>query len=111
MEIPGISFFVRGVDPTGIADVTLMGINIPIRIGEVMVMPGDVVLGRREGIMFIPPHLAQEVVESSERIRLRDAFGHEMLRQGRFTPGQIDRRWTPDIEKAFEEWKKKEGIE
>ncbi len=111
MAIPGISFFIRGVDPTGIGGVTLMGINIPIRIGEATVMPGDVVLGRREGVVFIPPHLAKEVVESSEETRLRDAFGHEMLRQGRFTPGEIDRKWTPDIMKAFEEWKKEKGRE
>ena len=110
MAIPGISFFIRGVDPTAIADVTLMGINIPIRIGEVTVMPGDVVLGRREGIMFIPPHLVEEVVTSSENIRLRDGFGHQMLREGKYTPGQIDGKWTPEIQKDFEDWKKKQGV-
>ena len=56
-RIPDFNAFVRGVDPTGIRDVTLMGINVPIRIGHVTVMPGDVVLGRREGVIFIPPHL------------------------------------------------------
>jgi len=110
MTIPGISFFIRGVDPTGIGGVTLRGINIPIRIGNVTVMPGDIVLGRREGIIFIPPQFAEEVCESSERIRLRDEFGHQMLREGRFTPGQIDRKWTDDIIEAFEEWKKEKGI-
>lgn len=106
LEIPGISVFVRGVDPTALADVTLMGINIPIRIGEVTVMPGDVVLGRREGVIFIPPHLAREVVERSEDIRLRDEFGHERLREGKYTPGQIDRTWTKEIEEDFQQWKK-----
>ena len=105
-EIPNFSVFVRGVDPTAIADVTLMGINIPIRIGEVMVMPGDIVLGRREGIIFIPPHLAEKVVTSSEDTRLRDEFGHQRLREGKYTPGQIDRSWTPEIEDDFSQWKK-----
>lgn len=104
-EIPDFSTFVRGADPTAIADVTLMGINIPIRIGEVTVMPGDVVLGRREGIIFIPPHLAEEVVTRSEDIRLRDEFGHQRLREQKYTPGEIDRRWTEEIEKDFEQWK------
>ncbi len=105
-EIPNFSTFIRGVDPTGIADVTLMGINIPIRIGHATVMPGDVVLGRREGIIFIPPHLAEKVVTRSEDVRLRDEFGHQRLREGKYTPGEIDRKWTPNIEEDFEGWKK-----
>ena len=105
-KIPEFNAFVRGVDPTGIKDVTLMGINVPIRIGHVTVMPGDVVLGRREGVIFIPPHLTLEVVETSERIRLRDEFGHQRLREGKYTPGEIDRKWTEEIKKDFEEWKK-----
>ena len=105
-ELPDFSTFVRGVDPTGIAGVTLMGINIPIRIGHATVMPGDVVLGRREGVIFIPPHLAEKVVERSEDIRMRDDFGHQRLREGKYTPGEIDRKWSDDIEKDFEQWKK-----
>lgn len=104
--IPDFSVFVRGFDPTGIADVTLMGINIPIRIGEATVMPGDVVLGRREGIIFIPPQLAEEVCKSSEDIRQRDEFGHQRLREGKYTPGEIDRKWSPEMEADFEQWKK-----
>jgi len=108
-EIPDFNVFVRGLDPSGIAGVTLMGINVPIRLGRVTVMPGDVVLGRREGIIFIPPQFAQEVVEKSEAIRLRDEFGHQRLREGKYTPGQIDRDWTSDIEADFEQWKKEKG--
>jgi 4-hydroxy-4-methyl-2-oxoglutarate aldolase len=104
-EIPDFSVFVRGVDPTAIADVTLMGINVPVRLGEATVLPGDVVLGTRSGVIFVPPHLAQEVVERSEEIRLRDTFGHQRLREGRYTPGQIDRRWTEEIEADFAAWK------
>ena len=105
-DIPDFNAFVRGVDPTAFADVTLMGINIPIRIGRVTVMPGDVVLGRREGVIFIPPHLAEQVVTRSENIRLRDNFGHQRLREGKYTPGEIDQKWTPEIEEDFEQWKK-----
>ena len=106
LPIPNFTTFIRGVSPTGIADVMLMGINVPIRIGNVTVMPGDLVLGSEEGLIFIPPHLAQEVVESSERTRLRDEFGHQRLREGKYTPGQIDQKWTPEIQKDFEEWLK-----
>jgi hypothetical protein len=67
-------------------------------------MPGDVVLGKKEGVIFIPAHLAQGVVEKSEIIRLRDKFGHQRLREGKYTPGQIDRNWTEDIESDFKQW-------
>ncbi|MCS7042836.1 MAG: RraA family protein [Bryobacteraceae bacterium] len=83
---------------------TLISINAPVRIGRATVMPGDVVLGRDGGVIFIPPHLAEKVVVTSEIVRLRDMFGHQRLKEGRYTPGQIDARWTPEIEKDFTEW-------
>jgi len=103
-EIAGFNAFVRGWDPTAIRDMMLIGLNTPIRIGRVTVLPGDVVLAKREGVIFIPPQFAQEVVEQAERIMLRDLFGHERLRAGTYTPGQIDGRWTKEIEKDFTQW-------
>ncbi|GAI23182.1 unnamed protein product, partial [marine sediment metagenome] len=64
----------------------------------------DIVLGRREGVIFIPPHLAEQVVKTSEIVRLRDLFGHQRLREGKYTPGEIDRRWSDDMEKDFSQW-------
>jgi 4-hydroxy-4-methyl-2-oxoglutarate aldolase len=55
-------------------------------------------------VIFIPPQFAQEVVEQAERIMLRDLFGHQRLREGVYTPGQIDGRWTREIEKDFTQW-------
>ena len=78
--------------------------NAPIRIGEATVMPGDVVLGLREGVMFIPAHLALEVVETSEVIRLRDEFGFERLKSGVYTAGEIDSKWTKKIRDDFRSW-------
>lgn len=83
---------------------TLMGINSPIRIGQALVMPGDVILGREGGVVFIPAHLAEKVVTTSEVIRLRDMFGHQRLREGTYTSGQIDTRWSDAIEKDFSQW-------
>ena len=83
-----------------------MGLNTPIRIGHVTVLPGDVVLAKREGVIFIPPHLAEAVVDQAERIMLRDRFGHQRLREGNYTPGQIDTKWTREIEEDFAGWLK-----
>jgi len=82
----------------------LMGINVPVRIGRATVFPGDVVLAKKTGVLFIPAHLAEEVVVRAEFIMLRDMFGHEMLKKGVYTPGEIDSRWTDAIKKAFLEW-------
>ena len=97
--------FIRGVDPTAIADVTMTDINGITRIGEATCVPGDVVLGTITGVIFIPPHLAQEVVESSEAIRLKDEFGQQRIREGIYTPGEVDRKFSEDMDKDFEEWK------
>jgi regulator of RNase E activity RraA len=105
MQLTEVNIFMRGVDPTAIADVTLAGLNIPIRIGGVTVLPGDVALGTPTGVIFIPPHLVQEVVERSEDIRVRDEFGKLRLSEGRYTSGEIDvPEWREDIEGDFQQW-------
>ena len=97
--------FVRGFHPTYASPtIMLVGVNCPVRIGRVTVMPGDVILGKGEGVVFIPPHLVEKVVKTSELVRLRDQFGKQRLREGVYTPGQIDRRWTDEIETDFSRW-------
>jgi hypothetical protein len=61
-------------------------------------------LGKKEGVVFIPAHLAEKVIITSEFIALRDAFGHQRLREGKYTPGQIDQAWSEDIKKDFLQW-------
>ncbi len=104
LEIEGFQGFVRGFHPSALADVTLVGLNVPIRIGGVTVLPGDVVLSDPEGLTFVPPQLVERVVASSEDVRRRDEWGHAMLRAGRYTPGQIDSRWTEAMEAEFQAW-------
>ena len=112
-QLEHFTSFVRSYDPShhiGNASAgarlnsTMIGINVPIRVGGAFVMPGDVVLGRDGGVVFIPPQLAERVVKSSELTRLRDEFGHERLRARTYTAGQIDGRWTDAIEADFTAW-------
>ncbi len=103
-KIDGFNAFVRGWDPSYIVGMMLTGLNVPVRIGRATVLPGDVVLAKREGVIFIPAHLAEEVVISSEIVSLRDEFGHQRLREGKYTPGQIDTRWSDDIKTDFLDW-------
>ncbi len=115
-ELPNFIAFYRAYDPSHhfgrIGDEgrplnsTMTSINSPTRIGHAAVMPGDVVLGRDGGVIFIPPQLAMRVVQESERTRLRDIFGHLRLKEQKYTAGQIDRGWTPEIEADFTQWMK-----
>jgi 4-hydroxy-4-methyl-2-oxoglutarate aldolase len=98
--------YYRFHDPGIFENAMLMGINVPIRIGNTTIMPGDVVLGDPEGVVFVPPHLADEVVTTAEDIHDRDEWGHQMLREGKYTPGQIDTRWSKEMEEDFERWRK-----
>ena len=103
-EIQGFNGWIKGYDPSYIQQMMLGGINVPIRIGRATVLPGDVVLAKKGGVVFIPPQLPQELVQNSEFVQLRDAFGHQRLREGKYTPGQIDQQWTDNIKKDFLQW-------
>jgi regulator of RNase E activity RraA len=103
-QIEGFNAYVRGWDPSFLKNMTLASINRPIRIGMVTVLPGDVILAKREGVIVIPPHLAEEVVVTAEIVALKDEFGHLRLREGVYTPGQIDVRWTEPIKADFFKW-------
>jgi len=104
-ELPGFASFFRGLHPTYASPtIMLLGVNCPTRIGQVTVMPGDVVLGRKDGVVFVPAHLAEKVVKTSELIRLRDQFGKQRLKEGVYTSGEIDRRWEDHIEADFSRW-------
>jgi regulator of RNase E activity RraA len=106
MSIENLQTFYRGHDPTGIRDVTLVGLNVPCRTGGAVCMPGDVVFGTPAGILYIPPHLAEECVVNSERTRLREIFGLQRLRERKYTSAQMDTKWTDEIEADFKEWRK-----
>ncbi len=107
VELDNVNFYFRGMDPTAIADVTLAGINIPVRIGRITVLPGDVILGTPTGVIAIPPHLAEEVAEKAEDTLVRDRFGKLRLAEGRYGSGDIDVAvWRDDIEQDFLGWRR-----
>jgi regulator of RNase E activity RraA len=104
VEIEGFNAVVRGWDPKYPEGMMLTGINVPTRIGQVTVFPGDVILSKKIGTVVIPPHLVEEVVITSEIVTLMDEFVHERVRARVYTPGQVDTRWTPEIQEDFLDW-------
>jgi regulator of RNase E activity RraA len=108
-QIAGFQVYTRGVDPSALENVMLTGINTPIRIGDVTVMPGDIAIGDPEGITFVPPQLAEKLADETEMDHMIDEWGHAMLRDGKYTPGQIDAKWTPIMIEEFNTWLEKRG--
>jgi 4-hydroxy-4-methyl-2-oxoglutarate aldolase len=104
--IDGFNTWSKGIDASFLQKMMLTSINAPIRIGHATVLPGDAVLAKSHGVLFIPAHLVEEVVTTSEVTQIRDEFGWQRLRSGTYTSGQIDSQWTEDIKKDFLEFVK-----
>ena len=104
-ELPDFACFISGWHPSVAAPtIMLTGLNCPTLIGGVTAMPGDVVLGKEDAVVFIPPHLAENTVKQAEIVHLRDIFGKSRLAEGVYLPGEIDGRWNEKIEKDFSNW-------
>jgi regulator of RNase E activity RraA len=104
-ELSGVNIYFRNSDPTPIRNVTLAGINTPVLIGTVTVLPGDVILGTPGGITAIPPQYAEEICVAAEEISHRDIFGKLRLTEGTYTSAEIDvGKWPDHIEADYEAW-------
>lgn len=106
-NLKGFNAFVRDFHPSFIEEMVLMGLNTPIRIGNAIVLPGDLVIATIEGVLFVPAHLAEEVVSVSEFVIRKDQFGFEMVRDNIYSTGEIDSQWTDAIKVAFLKWLEK----
>jgi len=105
--VEGFNAWILASDPSYIQNMMLSSINHPIRIGRATVLPGDLVVAKKYGVLFIPAHLAERVIVEGEVTELRDRFGWQRLHEGKYLPGQIDSRWTDEINADFREWLKK----
>ncbi|GAB3927147.1 RraA family protein [Larkinella terrae] len=103
-NIKGFNAFVRDFHPSFLEEMVLMGLNSPIRMGGTMVLPGDLVIAQREGVLFVPAHMAEQVVTTCEFVARKDQFGFEMVKSNRYTTGQIDSQWTDEIKTEFLKW-------
>lgn len=106
-NIKGFNAYVRDFHPSFTEEMVLLGLNTPIRIGEAIVLPGDLVMATIEGVLFVPAHMAEQVVSTSEFVSRKDQFGFEMVKNNTYTTGEIDSQWGDNIKVAFLEWLKK----
>ena len=102
-ELENMNGLYRAYDPSAWKDMTLTSINAPIRIGRATVLPGDLVLAKNDGVIFIPAYLAEDAVAHAEFIKLEDTFNFELNRQGK-NGGAFEGGWNGPKYKAFVEW-------
>jgi 4-hydroxy-4-methyl-2-oxoglutarate aldolase len=102
-ELENMNGLYRAYDPSAWKDMTLTSINAPIRIGRATVLPGDLVLAKQEGVIFIPAYLAEDAVSHAEFINLEDAFNFDLNRRGA-NGGEFEGGWTPKKYDAFVQW-------
>jgi regulator of RNase E activity RraA len=103
-KIEGFNAYVRDFHPSFLVDVVLIGLNTPTRIGEAIVLPGDLVLTEEEGVLFIPAHMAEKVIATAEFISLRDKYSKSVIKEGKYSAGQIDAEWSNEIREDFLKW-------
>ena len=102
-EIPNLNGFYRGYDPSAWAQMQLTGINVPVRIGRAVVLPGDLVLAKRDGVIFIPAVLAAQAIAKAEYTNLQDAFNFELNKEGK-NGAEFEGGWNAPKLDAFEKW-------
>jgi regulator of RNase E activity RraA len=114
-QLPMPAYF-RHAHPTAIGNVMLTGINIPVRIGETTVMPGDLVVGDREGVYFVPPQMVQAVVDNADTIHIHDEWTRMKFDMGKYKSSEIygsprdpelKKEYEAFLQKRLEELKKK----
>ena len=102
-EIANLNGFYRGYDPSAWAQMQLTGINVPVRIGRAVVLPGDLVLAKRDGVIFIPAVLAAQAIAKAEFTNLQDAFNFELNKEGK-NGAEFEGGWNAPKLDAFEKW-------
>ncbi len=105
-KIDGFNGWIKGSDPSYMRKTLLTSINAPIRVGQAIVLPGDAVLAKKDGVIFIPPHLVEHIVLKGEVTALFDEFGVHCIKEGLYSAGLIDSVWTDDIKADFWKWAK-----
>ncbi len=103
-----LQMYFRKPHPSAVSGVLTVGINIPIEIGGAVVLPGDVVLGDREGVIFIPPEFVQEIVDKADLTHIHDDWTKAKFLSGKYRASQLyGGPLTPALQKEYDDYKKK----
>lgn len=101
----GMPAYYRGTHPDALSGVMLTGINVPVRIGNATVMPGDVVLGDEEGLLFIPPVAVKDAIAAAENTIARDEWIKQKMDLRKYKSGELyGRPSDPALQKELDDY-------
>lgn len=98
--------YYTGAHASAMADQVGVEWNAPVRIKNVTVLPGDVVIGDESGVLFFPAHLVDDAIKSAENTVYIETFKREMIQGTKYRARDIYPTLSPELEKVYEEWKK-----
>ena len=110
IEKTGMPGYYRGTHPESLRNSMITGINVPIRVGGATVMPGDVVLGDQDGLLFIPPQLVEEVIKAVKTKRVRDAWSKKQFDTGKYNSTEIYGKPSPELQKDLDQFMRDHGV-
>ncbi len=106
MEMP---LYFMHTDPSAIGQVTLAGWNIPVKIGTVTVLPGDLVVGDREGINFVAPSRVEQMLNRADTTHIHDEWTRKQFDTGKYKSSEIyGSPRDPELKKEYQEYLKKQ---
>ena len=102
--------YYRYAHPSALAPqtATVAGFNVPIRVGNVTVMPGDLVFGDKEGVSFIPPSMAEGILDNADVIHIHDEWTRKKFDEGKYKSSDIyGSPKDPALQKEYQDYLKK----
>jgi regulator of RNase E activity RraA len=106
-KMAGFPVLAMGFDPR---PATQIGVdwNVPIRVGDVTVLPGDVVVADEEAAVFFPGKIAEQVIQRAQATQDQEMYERKLAteRQHKFRDVYP---LNPELKKQYEEEKAKKG--
>lgn len=103
-----IGIWVKGVTPNYHAQTNIIpfAVNVPIACGNVLVMPGDIVVADDDGVVVVPVALAPKLIESASEHVEWEEFARYRLSQG----GDLRKYYplTKEVEEEYQAWRKRQ---
>jgi 5-oxopent-3-ene-1,2,5-tricarboxylate decarboxylase / 2-hydroxyhepta-2,4-diene-1,7-dioate isomerase len=105
----GLPVFAASAHPAVLGRVHVpWDVDVPVACGNVLVEPGDIVVGDGDGVVVIPPQLVADLVRDAEEQELEEQFIAEQVADGASVEGlyPVDGPWRA----RFESWRSEHEV-
>lgn len=83
IEAMGFTVFSRGLCILGTSNHGDGTLNEPIIIGDILINPGDIIVGDRDGVVVVPQNRIEEAIEKSKAREAKEENVRQQLREGK----------------------------